>query len=79
VHVLTVTLQQVRPPVRRRLEVPSTMTMGELDVVLMAAFDWEGGHPHQFQVGEVTYGPTELVDDVAFGPPSLEGSRLPNF
>jgi hypothetical protein len=64
---LSVTLQHVRPVVRRRLEVPSAMTLGGLSVVLLTAFDWEGGHLHQFEVGEVVYGPDGLVDDAFMG------------
>lgn len=74
VHVLKVTLDRVRSAVWRRLEVPSAITLGELDGVLQAAFDWQGGHLHQFEVRDTWYGPAELRDD-GFGT-SLGRSRV---
>jgi hypothetical protein len=62
VHVLKVTLDRVRPVVWRRLEVPSAITLGDLDEVLQLAFGWAGGHLHQFEVRGVGYGPGELRD-----------------
>jgi len=40
----------------RTIEVPSSMTLGELAPVLEAAMGWEGYHLHLFDVDGVTYG-----------------------
>jgi hypothetical protein len=49
VHVIKVSLYGAKPPVWRRLEVPSTMTLDRVHEVLQAAFEWQGCHLHQFE------------------------------
>jgi hypothetical protein len=49
VHVIKVSLHGAKPPVWRRLEVPSTMTLDQVHEVLQAAFEWEDFHLHQFE------------------------------
>lgn len=49
VHVIKVSLHDAKPPVWRRLEVPSAMTLDCLHYVLQAAFEWENCHLHQFE------------------------------
>lgn len=66
VHVLRVTLRDVRPAVWRRLEVPSAITLGQLHPVLQAAFDWRDDHLHDFEVRGVRY---QQVDPDLFRPP----------
>ena len=56
VHRLKVTLREVRPPVWRRIEVPSDVTLGQLSGMLEAAMGWLGGHLHLFDVAGITYG-----------------------
>ena len=48
-HVLTVSLRGAAPPVWRRLEVPSAITLDHLHQVLQEAFGWSGTGPHWFQ------------------------------
>jgi len=43
---LKVSLRGLRPPVWRRLLVPSTMTLGELHTAIQAAMGWEDCHLH---------------------------------
>jgi len=56
VHRLKVTLREVRPPVWRRIEVSSDLTLGELSAILEAAMGWLGGHLHRFDVAGTAYG-----------------------
>jgi hypothetical protein len=56
IHQLKVTLRDVRPPVWRRLAVPSTVILGALSPLLEAAMGWEGYHLHLFEIDGRRYG-----------------------
>jgi hypothetical protein len=49
IHVLSASLRGADPPVWRRLEVPSAMTLDQLHHVLQEAFGWSDTGPHWFQ------------------------------
>lgn len=49
VHVVKVTLYGAKPPVWRRLELPSAMTLNHVHEVLQATFEWDDFHLHQFE------------------------------
>jgi len=49
VHVVKVTLHGAKPPVWRRLEIPSFTPLGLVHEVLQVAFDWTGYHLHSFE------------------------------
>ncbi|KYD10710.1 plasmid pRiA4b ORF-3 family protein [Saccharococcus caldoxylosilyticus] len=50
IYQLKAQLKDIRPPVWRRLLVPSEMTFAELHHVLQKAFDWEDRHLHTFYI-----------------------------
>lgn len=58
VHVVKVTLHGAKPPVWRRLEIPSAMTLDLMHGVMLAAFGWHGYHLH---VGHGDTGAAELA------------------
>ena len=63
VYQLKVTLQGVKPPIWRRLLVPSHLTLGRLHEVLQIAMGWTDSHLHQFISDGVFYGmPGEELD-----------------
>jgi hypothetical protein len=64
VHVITVNLRGAVPPLWRRLELPSTITFGQLHDVLAETFGWSNFGPHSFMT---TYG--------EFGGPVRPASR----
>jgi hypothetical protein len=49
VHRVKVSLHGAKPPVWRRLEVPSDLPLSVLHEVLQTAFGWFDCHPHQFE------------------------------
>lgn len=67
-----INLKDVGVPVWRRVLVDSGTTFEEFHYILMAVFDWTGGHLHEFDVrktdgtnlpfGEVRIGPNNHVD-----------------
>lgn len=56
VYQLKVTLQDTRPPVWRRIQVRSDVTLAELHRILQEVMGWSGGHLHLFDVGGEQYG-----------------------
>jgi hypothetical protein len=68
---LTVTLRDVEPPIWRRLDVPTSLTLHELHEVIQTAMGWQNYHLHLFDVDGVNYGDVEdmegpLGDEDAF-------------
>jgi hypothetical protein len=49
VHQVKVTLHGAKPPVWRRLEIPSAMTLDRLHEILQTAFGWYNAHLHSFE------------------------------
>lgn len=56
IHRVKVTLASTKPPIWRRLEVPSVMTLAELHEILQTAFDWDGGHLWVYETPNGEYG-----------------------
>jgi hypothetical protein len=54
------------PPIWRRLELASDLRLDELHAVLQAAFEWQGGHLHQFSTSDRTWDDGS-ADDLAGG------------
>jgi Plasmid pRiA4b ORF-3-like protein len=62
---LKITLRGIRPPIWRRLEVPSRLSLGGLHDAIQAAMGWGGHHLYVFDVAGRSYGDPAMVDDVA--------------
>lgn len=56
IYQLKVTLKDITPPIWRRLEVPSEITLYRLHQVLQIAFGWWDAHLHQFIAHGAYYG-----------------------
>ncbi len=48
IHELHIKLIGSRPPIFRRVAVPSDLTLGDLHVVIQIAMGWQNSHMHQF-------------------------------
>ncbi len=51
IYQIKVVLQDIKPPVWRRLLIPSNATFWELHIAIQDSFGWEDYHLHQFFVG----------------------------
>ena len=49
---LKVTLDEIAPPIWRRLEVPASVTLAKLHELLQAALGWTNSHLHMFEIGD---------------------------
>jgi len=60
VHRLKVQLNDVRPPVWRRLEIESDVSLSFVSDTIIAAMGWTDSHLHGFRVRGETYGTPDL-------------------
>jgi Plasmid pRiA4b ORF-3-like protein len=56
VYQMKVTLEGSKPPIWRRLLVPTNLNLGDLHYIIQIAMGWTDSHLHQFFVGDKTYG-----------------------
>ncbi len=62
VHLLRITLMDVRPPVWRLLRVPSATPLSVLHGIVQVAMGWEDSHLHEWRVGDRSFGSAEEED-----------------
>lgn len=74
VHRVKITLRGSKPPIWRRLDLPSGITLQQLHLVIQAAFGWEGYHMWALDTGSGTYG----VPDRELGHRSAASKKLAN-
>jgi hypothetical protein len=63
VHRVKVSLHGARPPVWRRIEIPSAMRLDLVHEVMQVAFDWDGYHLHAFETVCGEFGSPDDDDD----------------
>ncbi|MDP9314304.1 MAG: plasmid pRiA4b ORF-3 family protein [Chloroflexota bacterium] len=51
IHQLKVSLRDSKPPIWRRVQVPSDMTLSKLHNILQVVMGWTDSHLHQFIIG----------------------------
>ena len=59
VYQLKVTLRDIKPPIWRRLQVESSITLSQLHLIIQAAMGWYNCHLHSFTIGGIEYGKPE--------------------
>ena len=64
IYQLKVTLKGSKPPIWRRIQVPSDTRLGKLHQILQVVMGWTDSHLHQFSVGQTTYGVPDLDVDL---------------
>ena len=56
IYQLKITLKDFRPPIWRRVQVKSNITLGKLHQIIQALMGWTNSHLHGFSIGGVEYG-----------------------
>jgi hypothetical protein len=59
VYVLRVTLEEVEPPVWRRIQVAGSVTLERLHAIIQKSLGWGDVHLHEFEIGGRRYGQPE--------------------
>jgi len=72
IYELVVTLEDVQPPVWRRLQVPAEITLADLHRVLQVAMGWADTHLHQFVIAGELIG----VPDPEISRPLTDESKV---
>lgn len=72
---LHIELRHLKPKIWRRVLVPETITLQRLHAVIQAAFQWGGGHLHEFDAAGERYG----TPDPDYDPPGSVLSEKTRF
>jgi len=69
IHRLKITLQDIKPPIWRTVEVPSGFGLDQVHTVFQDVMPWTYSHLHEFNIGKKSYGPLDdefdFIDDPA--------------
>lgn len=57
IYQIKITLRYSDPPIWRRFQVGSDITLGELHLIIQNLMWWWGEHLHEFRVGNIRYAP----------------------
>jgi hypothetical protein len=74
IYQIKVTLRGTKPPIWRRLLVPSSLTLTRLHDVLQTAMGWSDGHMHEFRTADRHFGIPD-PEDRSMGMPYVEDER----
>ena len=64
IYELRITLQEIRPPIWRLIQIPSTLRLCCLHDVLQAVMGWTDSHLHQFEKDGKYWGVPEHYEEV---------------
>src|SRR5262249_10844723 len=74
IYQIKITLNEYRPAIWRRFQVPGSITLGKLHDVVQIVMGWSDSHLHQFSIDGQSYGSRE-DDDPFDGMRSLPEHR----
>lgn len=64
IYQINVTLKGSKPPIWRRAQVPSEITLAQLHRILQRVMGWEGYHLYQFVVGGMEYSDPRVLEEM---------------
>jgi hypothetical protein len=64
VYQIRITLQEIQPPIWRRIEVWEDITLAQLHTILQIVMNWEDYHLHEFTIGRRLYSVPDPDDDM---------------
>jgi Plasmid pRiA4b ORF-3-like protein len=56
IYQLKITIRDIRPPIWRRVQVHSSITLSQLHLIIQAAMGWYNYHLHSFSIEGIDYG-----------------------
>jgi hypothetical protein len=56
IYQLRIELQYLKPAIWRRVLVPGSIKLSKFHVVILWSMGWQGGHMHEFVIGQTNYG-----------------------
>ena len=56
IYQLKITLQNIRPPIWRRVQLPRDITLGQLHLIVQISMGWTNSHLHSFTIQGEDYG-----------------------
>jgi hypothetical protein len=64
VFELRATICHIEPPIWRALRIPAEVPLSVLHEALQSAFGWRNSHLHDFRVGDIRFGMTDVDDEM---------------
>ncbi|MBI3582193.1 MAG: plasmid pRiA4b ORF-3 family protein [Nitrospinae bacterium] len=64
IYQVKITLRGIKPPIWRRFQVESNVTLGRFHKIIQAVMGWWDGHLHQFRVGNTCYTNLDPEEDL---------------
>ena len=56
IYQLKITLRDIKPPIWRRVQGQSSITLSQLHLIIQASMGWYNCHLHQFSIQGIDYG-----------------------
>lgn len=76
VYQCKISLLDITPPIWRRVHVDGSTTLDQFHEIVQAAFGWWNYHLHEFEAGDVRYGPPDTAEDWDDPPQDERRTRL---
>ena len=70
-----IALARIEPTIWRRLIVPLPWHLGQLHLCIQAAFNWWNFHLHEYRIGGLCWGDSEIEDTSCIGGPRVFDER----